>query len=257
MVSLPENPVHRPPAGRVGASRARLLGTFLVAFCVQGHDLWQPAMAASVVPSGVIDTRGSSTFGYEFPGNGETNFSLRLNDDAAVRVDLEPSPSASDEFFNLRLSTKGVPAFHDLTIRWEKHGGLDTASAPSERQWSHFNWIVFTDRGFVESASVRTAENAYEVFLTFTSPYVNMVQFDFLWPGFNDSRSEFSMLFDANGVDPVSHMPIPGGIWLLGSGIIALAGLRRPWPRRSCRRNRSTGHFFLQPVSFEKRESVQ
>ncbi len=227
MTGLRNNPFLRSRAWPVNASPARLLGLFLVAVWVCGCGLWSPVMAATVTPSGVIETEGTSTFGHEFPGDGETNFSVRLNDDSAVGVHLAPSPTAGDESFNIRLSTKEIPLLHDLTLRWEKASGLDAASAPPEWQWSHFTWIVFTDRGFVETASVSTDETTYEVFLTFTSPYVNFVQFDFLWPGFNDTRSEFSMYFDANGVDSVSHMPVPGGIWLLGSGIIALIGFRR------------------------------
>ena len=215
----------RSRAWPVIASPARLLGLFVV--FVGACSLWGPAMAATVTPSGIIQTEGASTFGYEFPGDGETNFSLRLNDDSAVGVYLAPSPTASDELFDIRLSTKGMPLLQDLTIRWEKEGGLGTESAPPEWQWSHFNWLVFTDRGFVDTASVSTDDTSYEVFLTFTTPYVNFVQFDFLWPGFNDSRSEFTMFFDANGVDSVSHMPVPGAIWLLGSGIMVLIGLRR------------------------------
>ncbi len=227
MMGLRNNPLLRPRAWPVIASPARRLGLFVVLAAVYCCSLWDPVMAATVTPSGMIQTDGASTFGHEFPGDGETNFSLRLDDDSAVGVYLAPSPTSGDEFFNIRLSAKGMPLLQDLTIRWEKEGGLDTQSAPPEWQWSHFNWIVFTDRGFVDTASVSTDENAYEVFLTFTTPYVNFVQFDFLWPGFNDSRSEFTMLFDANGVDSVSHMPVPGGIWLLGSGIFALIGFRR------------------------------
>lgn len=231
MISLRNNRPHTSPecARGVLESPAKLARIFLVAACVCGYSLGQPSMAALVTPSGVINTKGTSTFGLEFPGNGETNFSLRLNDDWAVGVDLEPSVSAVDELFNIRLSTKGITALNDLTIRWEKGAGLNTASAPPASDWSHFNSIVFTDRGYVDSASVSAGDTFYEVFLTFTSIYADFVQFDFLWPGFNDPRSEFSMTFDPNGVAIVST-PIPGGIWLFGSGLIALMGFgRRPF----------------------------
>lgn len=212
--------------GSLNRRPLRGLASSMALLCALLPGLWQPAPAATIEPSGIIHTEGTSTFGYEFPSDGETNFSLRLNDDYPVRVDFAPSATSLDEFFNVRLGSKEIPALENLRIRWEKEDGLESESAPTAAEWAHFNMVVFTDRGFVESAEVNAGADFYEVDLTFTTVYVNFVQFDFLWEGFNDPRTDFSMVFQANGVP--THAPIPGAIWLLGSALLALAaGSRR------------------------------
>lgn len=183
------------------------------------------AGAAEITPSGAIHTAGGSTFGYEFADDGETNFSVRLNDPLPVRVDLSPSASAGHEFFNVRLSTLGLTTLNDLTVRWDKQGGLSTHSAPSAVDWAHFGLLVFTDRGMVDTAAVSAGDTFYEVLLTFSDIYANFVQFDFLWVGFNDPRAEFSMTFDANGANLLT--PIPGAAWLFGSAVLGLLGFGR------------------------------
>jgi T5SS/PEP-CTERM-associated repeat protein len=167
--------------------------------------------------SGNIKTDSGATT--EFLGNlhGTGNFS------GPGTVDIEgsyaPGNSAAQIDFGGGNLQFGLTSILDINISGNQAG-------TQYDQLKHINLLSFNGELVLNFATYSpTADTLFHLF-DFTSFAGSFDLSKILVTGFDKNRLDFSQLAINGNVD-VKAVPLPAGVWLFGSGILAMAGLRR------------------------------
>jgi hypothetical protein len=177
-------------------------------------------------------TNGYSITDYRV--RGKTQLGVDFTGETGVWLSMDSSSSLAtvDEYFAFKLENSSGVVVDKISFEFIKPNGEDLYNKPHAFEWAS---SLYGDRGMEYSVGLLETENSVRVEMTFVEGaewYAGeIVYLTQNWDLFNyPGRVDWLLNIDLNEKDnnnPLISTPIPGAVWLLGSGLICLFAVSR------------------------------